>query len=136
MMDALPFYNDNLAFRGIPDSLARQHVEGSECCLIHADNPLSHSKGVWVNPQVRVGYSGPAYDAVNPTYPWLSNLDILRGSWQNRFSRWFTTTWLKNRIVSWRLSKWKNQDLAHNESGTFCLINEMQVLVYNGWAHL
>ncbi|KAJ4289447.1 hypothetical protein N0V88_006927 [Collariella sp. IMI 366227] len=32
-----------LLFRGVPDSLAAKHVEGSECCLVHADNLLSGS---------------------------------------------------------------------------------------------
>lgn len=54
-MDASAFYDQNLTFRGIPDDLASLHLEGSECCLIHADNPLSHSKGVFLNPNVRVG---------------------------------------------------------------------------------
>ena len=136
VMDAAPFYGDNLTFRGIADSLAATHVEGSECCLIHTDNPLSQTKGVWLNPRVRVGYSGEAYDAVNAKSPWLSDFEILRGSWENRLSRWFTTTWFKTRIVNCRLSAWRKQDPAHEEIGTSCLINEMQVLVANGWAHL
>ena len=135
-MDASPFYNDNLTFRGIHDDLAAKHVEGSECCLIHADNPLSRTKGVWLNPRVRVGYSGKAYDIVNPDSVWLSTLDILCGSWGNRFSRWFTTTWFKNQIVNRRLSAWAKKDPTHKEPGRPCLINEMQVLVANGWAHL
>ncbi|BAE60536.1 unnamed protein product [Aspergillus oryzae RIB40] len=50
-MDAAPFYqHPPLKFRGISDSLAKSHLEGSECCLIHADNPLSREKGVWLNP--------------------------------------------------------------------------------------
>ncbi|EAQ87609.1 hypothetical protein CHGG_04228 [Chaetomium globosum CBS 148.51] len=58
-----------LRFRGIPDSLAALHLEASECCLIHADNPGSRTRGVYVNPAVRVGYNRLAYDAVhnNPT---------------------------------------------------------------------
>src|SRR5438270_8111059 len=39
VFQADPFYRDPpLSFRGIPDSLAIHHLEGSECCLIHADN--------------------------------------------------------------------------------------------------
>lgn len=136
-MDAAPFYTDRLSFRGIPDSLAKEHLEGSECCLIHADNPLSRSKGVWLNPRVRVGYNSDAYDVVNPeSAAWLSTLDIFRGAWKNRFLRWFTTPWFKNIIVKRRLSSWKKQDASHEEVGNFCLINEMQVLAYNGWAHV
>ncbi|SPQ25522.1 32d47f56-b61b-4914-af33-11debf7c489f [Thermothielavioides terrestris] len=53
-----------LRFRGLPDSLAAAHLEASECCLIHADNPASRSRGVFLNPAVRVGYSRAAYDRV------------------------------------------------------------------------
>ncbi|KAL9070523.1 MAG: hypothetical protein Q9161_004820 [Pseudevernia consocians] len=64
--DAAPFYDPNrLKFRGVPDSLALHHVEGSECCLIHVDNPLTQSHGVWLNPNVRVGYSPEAYAAAS-----------------------------------------------------------------------
>ncbi|KAH0280929.1 hypothetical protein KCU91_g636, partial [Aureobasidium melanogenum] len=47
-MNAKPFYQTpRLIFRGVSDSLAKLHVEGSECCLIHTDNPLSAEQGVW-----------------------------------------------------------------------------------------
>ena len=135
-MDASPFYEQSLLFRGIPDSLAMHHLEGSECCLIHADNPLSRTKGVWLNPGVRVAYNGPAYDAVNSKARWLSMYQILIWSWKNRLSRWFTTTWFKEQVVRWRLSAWKAVYSKNDEKGVDCLINEMQVIVYNGWAHL
>ncbi|KAB8211109.1 cryptococcal mannosyltransferase 1-domain-containing protein [Aspergillus parasiticus] len=136
-MDSSPFYQDPpLKFRGISDSLARSHLEGSECCLIHADNPLSREKGVWLNPNVRVGYNAPAYLAVNPMEnSWLSSFTIVSGLWRNRFLRWFTTPWFKENIVWTRLWKWEKQSGGNKESGPFCLINEMQVLTENGWAH-
>jgi hypothetical protein len=64
-MDATPFYNFDppLEFRGISDGLIKRHVKGSECCLIHVDNPLTASKGVWLNLNVRVDYSEPIYKA-------------------------------------------------------------------------
>ncbi|RMY50919.1 hypothetical protein D0863_14739 [Hortaea werneckii] len=136
VMDALAFYAHNLTFRGVPDSLASEHVEGSECCLIHADNPFSRTKGVWVNPHVRVGYSGPAYESVNPNGPWLSLWAIVRGIWWNRIRRWCTTTWFRDQIVVRRLNTWEAADAARDEVGRFCLINEMQVVVHNGWAHV
>ena len=136
VMDAAPFYDNHLKFRGIPDSLGERHLEGSECCLIHADNALSQTKGVWLNPRVRVGYNGQAYNRVNPDPPWLSTWTILKATWQNRLLRWLTTPWFKNQIVNRRLKKWRREDPAHEEAGTFCLINEMQVLVHNGWKHL
>ncbi|KAF3491804.1 uncharacterized protein GIQ15_01321 [Arthroderma uncinatum] len=136
-MDSAPFYqNPPLKFRGISDSLAKLHLEGSECCLIHADNPLSKNKGVWLNPNVRVGYSTPAYTAVNPEKKlWLSTLAIAGGLWENRLLRWITTSWFTEHTVRGRLFQHQAQVPGNTETGSFCLINEMQVLVANGWAH-
>lgn len=125
-----------LRFRGISDSLALSHLEGSECCLVHADNPLSRSKGVYMNPQVRVGYTGPAYEAVHPISNWLSVWDSYWALWKNRLQRWTTTPFFKEWVVRKRVQRWKALDNHNQEPGEFCLINEMQVLVYNGWAHV
>ena len=144
-MDANPFYTTSaepLRFRGTPDTLAAHHLEGSECCLIHTDNPLSASKGVWLNPNVRVGYSAEAYHAVNPkgkkANAWVGAASVVHGSWENRILRWLTTTWFEERIVRRRVEKWRalRPGETREESGTACLINEMQVLVANGWAHV
>jgi hypothetical protein len=138
LMDATPFYDieSPLEFRGIPDSLAKRHVEGSECCLIHADNPLTASRGVWLNPDVRVGYSGPAYEAVHRDFIWLTMTQFISGIWKNRLLRYTTTTWFTKRIVLDRLHAWERETSKHQELGAHCLINEMQVLVSNGWAHV
>jgi Cryptococcal mannosyltransferase 1 len=139
-MDASPFYNQTspLRFRGIPDSLATHHLEASECCLIHADNHLTLQKGVWLNPRVRVGYSGEAYDAVHRSRQcWLTASEMVLGVWENRLRRWTSSSWLENRVVYSRLRSWAGK--AHGqrtESGVHCLINEMQVLIGIGWAHL
>jgi hypothetical protein len=146
-MDATPFYKSTtepLRFRGTSDSLASHHLEGSECCLIHADNPLSASKGVWLNPNVRVGYNSRAYNTVNPgggrANAWVGTASVLHGSWENRILRWFTTTWFEERIVRRRIEKWRaggaGAGSGGEEAGTACLVNEMQVLVVNGWAHV
>lgn len=139
-MDAAPFYDQPqpLKFRGIPVSLAESHLEASECCLIHADNPLSASKGVWLNPKVRVGYTGPAYEAVNAGKgkTWIPTSSIIYGAWKNRFLRWTTTPWFKDRIVRTRFAAWKKKSPANVEPGASCIVNEMQVLVANGWAHV
>lgn len=136
-MSAVPFVSPNpLRFRAIPDSLALFHLEGSECCLIHADNPLSATKGVYLNPNVRVGYSGPAYNAVHPAHNWLSFWRILVALWENRLRCWTTTPIFKEWLVRSRVHRWKAQDKQNQEPGEFCLINEMQVLVENGWAHV
>jgi hypothetical protein len=137
-MNAEPFYEQpRLVFRGVTDTLAKAHVEGSECCLIHADNHLSYTQGVWLNPNVRVGYGGGAYEAVNPksSRSWVSMYSIARGLWINRAQRWFTSPWFKESVIRRRLSQWQKRT-GSREAGLACLINEMQVLVANGWAHV
>ncbi|KAJ5947846.1 CAZyme family GT69 [Penicillium verhagenii] len=136
-MPAAPFTaSPPLRFRGIPDSLASSHLEASECCLIHVDNPLSKQDGVFMNPLVRVGYSGPAYTAVNPTAKWLSARAILQGLWVNRLRRWTTTTWLKDKVVQYRMDRWSLLSPENREPGKSCVINEMQVLHPWGWDHI
>ncbi|KAK4543364.1 hypothetical protein LTR36_005507 [Oleoguttula mirabilis] len=139
VFDAAPFYDIQrpLVFRGIADGLAASHLEGSECCLVHADNPLSQSKGVWVNPQVRVGYNGTAYGMVNPDSAgsWPSSFAIAEGLWRNRLKRWLHAFQLKDRTVETKLQRWKDGDAGHHEPGSFCLIDEMQVMLWNGWGH-
>ena len=137
-MDAAPFYNTShpLHFRGIQDSLALSHLEASECCLIHADNPLTSEKGLWLNPNVRVGYNEEAYSSIHHEPSWLSLSEITYGLWENRLRRWLSTAWLRNRAVRRRLSAWLRESEQNTEPGMHCLINEMQVLVPNGWAHV
>jgi len=133
-MDAEPFYaTPPLSFRGVPDSLAEHHLEGSECCLIHADNPLSQKMGVYVNPNVRVGYNGAAYEAVNAFLTWPSPISRVTGIWKARLATFpAMLRYASERLtVSKRLSQWGGE-----EPGTFCLVNEMQILVENGWKHL
>jgi hypothetical protein len=124
-----------LRFRGLTDSLAASHLEASECCLIHADNPLSASKGIFVNPNVKVGYNGSAYDAVNSPESALSPLQIYRATWQNRLQRWFTSGWWKEQEVQKRISAW-TKATGNTEIGGFCSINEMQVIMEKGWKHV
>jgi hypothetical protein len=138
-MPAHPFMStgQQLQFRAISDSLAAHHLEASECCLIHADNPLTQPLGVFLNPRVRVGYNRDAYVATHPRGSWLSAWQIISGLWGNRVRRLLYRTNFRDRVVRGRLRKWRAEDETNNvEPGTFCLINEMQVLVENGWAHL
>lgn len=137
-MQASPFYDEKrpLSFRGIPDSLASSHLEGSECCLIHQDNTLTPRYGVYVNPHVRVGYNKEAYDVMHGSGQHLSLFTYLSRVWENRLKRWFTTDWFKTKVVRNRLNRWQELDHDHVEAGIDCLINEMQVLVGNGWAHV
>lgn len=136
-MPATPFVSSPpLRFRAVPDSLSLSHLEGSECCLIHADNPLSQLHGVYLNPQVRVGYNPEAYAAVHPTRAWLSLQNLAVALWENRIRRWTTSSYFKMQVVRSRVAKWEKDHPQQRESGDFCLINEMQVLVANGWAHV
>jgi hypothetical protein len=93
-MPASVFTKEALRFRGIPYTLAASHLEGSECCLIHVDNTL-RAKRTYLNPQVRVGYNGMAYDDVHPQQILLSSWGIYRALWENRLRRWTTSPWLK-----------------------------------------
>ncbi|CAI7646747.1 unnamed protein product [Penicillium glandicola] len=136
-MSASPFVaSPPLRFRGIPDSLAHYHLEGSECCLIHTDNPLSVEKGVYLNPLVRVGYSGAAYTAIHPMMNWLSAGRILQGLWVNRLRRLGITSWLKETVVRKRVNRWRALGTGNEEDGELCIVNEMQILHRYGWAHV
>ncbi|KPM43845.1 hypothetical protein AK830_g2692 [Neonectria ditissima] len=135
-MPAGPFVSSSqLRFRAVSDTLATHHLEGSECCLIHADNPLSKARGVFVNPRVRVGYNLAAYEGTHGAGPWLSVWDIFAGLWVNRLCRW-TTVPFRGWVVRRRVARWEKEGLGNREPGEFCLINEMQVLAHNGWAHV
>ncbi|KAL2193643.1 glycosyltransferase family 69 protein [Corynascus similis CBS 632.67] len=132
-----------LKFRGISDDLAMSHLEASECCLIHADNPAARTRGVFVNPTVRVGYSRKAYDAVhrnavnnNHGGSWLSLTEVYFGLWRNRFARWLTSPWFEEREVSKRIKQWMKGGEGREEKGGFCVVDEMQIVVHNGWKHL
>ncbi|KAI0594494.1 cryptococcal mannosyltransferase 1-domain-containing protein [Biscogniauxia sp. FL1348] len=142
VFDSAPFYaNPPLMFRGIDDTLADLHLEGSECCLIHADNYLTPEKGVWLNPNVRVGYNEEAYWQIRtnrfPTPFWT-----VVGAWINRIQGWRMSiqSQLETRTIQKRLEEWKlatpNGDLSRYEPGEHCLINEMQIMWSNGWKHL
>lgn len=136
-MPAAPFVTKSpVRFRGIPDSLGAYHLEGSECCLIHADNPLSATSGIFLNPTVRVGYNISSYDAIHSHYEELSLLEIWAGLWKNRILRWLTTPSLKEWVVRKRVQAWKKEHASEDEPGLFCLINEMQVLYEYGWRHV
>lgn len=150
VFDAAPFYSPSLGgsslqFRGVDDELAAHHVEGSECCLIHADNPESQEKGVFLNPNVRVSYNATVYPIVNPgihELQWPARSDMVKGMWRNRMSRWagWVKLWSEGTVVRRRVGKWikegKKVGEAREERGLECLVNEMQVLYDNGWQHV
>jgi hypothetical protein len=149
-MDAGPFYGGSagqetgLRYRGIDDSLAEKHVEGSECCLIWADMEANGDleKGIWVNPAVRVGYVKKAYEdthfGVNRDF--ISATVYVKGVWRNRSIRWFGGGMKQAQAVRTRVAQWKKegrkQGKKRDEVGEMCLIDEMHVLIWNGWKHL
>lgn len=147
--DAAPFYShgddvEGLKFRAIPDNLAQLHIEASECCLIHADNALSTQHGVFINPNVRVGYRAAADAVVNPGdgSEWPSAWGKVKGIWANRWARWMWWFWrrLDEVAIAGRVERWKEAGrttgVENEEKGRACLVDEMQVLVKTGWQHL
>jgi hypothetical protein len=154
---AAPFYlqeqrGARLRFRGVDDGLAGKHVEGSECCFIHADSRAAGgAKGVWVNPNVRVAYASvdasvdAVYRAVNPEVGvgrWPGGWEAVSGVWGNRWVRWTgrLALWGEVRMVRKRVEKWVEEERVEGreveEKGLECLVNEMQVLFNNGWQHV
>lgn len=134
-----------LSFRGVNDELALKHVEGSECCLIHADNPLREKLGVYVNPNVRVAYKKDTYEKVNAGGGWLGRWDCVSGVWRIRVGwvREWSWGWVERGRVGRRVRAWVGEgrmgdgkEEMREEKGVECLINEMQVLYQSGWRHL
>lgn len=145
VFQAEPFYGDRaLSFRGIPDSLSLHHLEGSECCLIHADNRLTPMHGVWLNPNVRVSYNPESDKVVRAeTGLWPTKKEKFVGIWMNRWARLVGVIprYIQQYRVDKRIKLWGHETRkeAHAEipkRWSHCLINEMQVLVQNGWKHL
>ena len=146
VFQAEPFYSDPAPrFRGVSDSLANHHVEASECCLIHVDNELSQTHGIWLNTNVRVSYNAKADEIVNPrSSAWPSKAEKVRGIWSNRWARWarFPSRYIERHHVDSSVRSWQAEpnleelEKKFEERGSHCMINEMQVLVGNGWAHV
>jgi Cryptococcal mannosyltransferase 1 len=136
--DALPFQDlgHPLRFRAVNDSLAEYHLEASECCLIHYDNPLSESKGVWMNPKVRVGYNNERYDAVHQSARWPSTAETTMGR--------LTDLWARVRrlnprpeLVDQRYEEWFQGSISNEEIGTDCLVNKMMIVSDKGqWSEV
>lgn len=136
-MPAAPFLaQEPLRFRGIPDSLGAHHLEGSECCLIHVDNPSSTTNGIFLNSNVRVGYNATSFDATREYFSKTSITDVYKGIWRNRILRATTTPMLKEWVVHERVKKWKKEHPSEDERGEICLINEMQIIYEQGWRHV
>lgn len=144
VFDAEPFYpspgdgRDVLKFRSTSDSLAEKHIEGSECCLIHADNDeLRKKKGVWLNPNVRTAYSSETYKIMNAGR-WPTWWQAVAWEWKWRFARIrvLGLGWAETRIVEGRVARWEAEGEGRVERARECLINEMQILYQSGWQHV
>jgi len=140
---AEPFYAlPPLRFRGVSDSLAKYHLEGSECCLIYDDAKfkMGDQQGVWLNPNVRVGYNATAYAQVHPTndVTWPNGSEKVWGMWKNRWSRWLgePIRTIERLRVKRRVRQWEAEEKDNVETALHCLINEMQVLFESGWKHV
>ena len=128
--DAAPFLPpSNLRFRGVSDTLAGWHVEGSECCLIHYDNPAP-DKGVWLNPNVRVAYRAKGWELVRQGVGWPGKWERVWGGVVGFVTALLGLPWGNGKVVG-RVREW-----GGSEPGVDCLIDEMQVLADNGWKHL
>lgn len=105
---------------------------------------MSVKKGVWLNPNVRVSYNPEADAVVNPKNGvWPSPRERVLGIWANRWARWsgFLQRLSEQYVVDSRLRAWKKEvkregHAEPHEPGPYCLINEMQILIENGWAHV
>ncbi|RKU41164.1 hypothetical protein DL546_003624 [Coniochaeta pulveracea] len=121
LFDSAPFIADPpLEFRGIEDSLADLRLEASECCLIHVDNALSRQegKGVWLNPNVRVGYDVKAYEAVKGgKFP--GPVMAVAGTWAVRLGRVTgkISGYTEDLTVQKRMAKWRAEDPSRKEPG-------------------
>jgi hypothetical protein len=97
-----------------------------------------------LNPKVRVAYNNVSDVIVNPVGgTWPSRGVKLKGVWKYRWIRWseWLSRWLRDRRVAMRLEAWKNEARKEGEDknvelGTVCLVDEMQVLLSNGWMHV
>lgn len=143
---AAPFYASPspLQFRAVDDRLAEMHVEASERCLLHADNPLSASAGVWLNPSVRVGRSIAAYEGIAAPgqYPGLTATVV--GTWVNRVRRWkfANEAEAERQAILLRVDEWSDSGSAEggssskSEPGLHCLMDDMLVMRSRGWKHI
>lgn len=139
------FYHEAqpLRFRAVDDRLAERHVEASERCLLHADNPLSSSAGIWLNPSVRVSRNLVSYEGMRQSGQYPGWTVTVAGTWVNRVRRW---RWNRARdterdaVIS-RVNKWAESGTFEDgspttESGLSCLMDDMLVMRSRGWSHL
>lgn len=125
------FIPNPVLFRPIPDSLAAYYVEASECCLIHYDNPVSATAGVWINPTGCVGYPWPAYAAVTVN-EWPTVYEFQWGPWKNRWL-WRIRDPFPSLKASWRIWRWRRRYPDVHEPGFACMQDLVMVITTDGW---
>lgn len=110
----------SLRFRSIADDLAWYRVEASERCIVHYDNPLTATEGVWVNPRVRVAYDEKGLERLRgmPLSGWRRPKFILKG--EETVARLKKG---KDREVGRRVEEWGGEEVARD-----CLDGTVQVL--------
>ena len=146
LSDAAQAITPGLPFRSIPDSLASSHTEASECCLINADLTTSghNNHGIYINPAVRVGYTELAYNQTHfgESETFISARQYVMAMWLHRLNRVRTESAEKGmRVVRRRLETWKGEvemgltREKREEYGEMCLVDEMHLLIWNGWKH-
>jgi Cryptococcal mannosyltransferase 1 len=136
--DAAPFQDlrHPLRFRAVHDSLAENYLEASECCLIHYDNPRSTPKGVWMNPNVRVGYDIMRYDAVHRPSGWPSTAAITLGRFSDLLVQ-IVSLKERRKVIDLRYEEWTQQSTRNTEVGSDCLVNKMMVVSDKGkWSEI
>lgn len=142
--DAAPFQRPDkpLRFRGISDTLAQCHVEASECCTVHYDNPLTSSLGVWINPAVRVAYSAAAYNAIsaaqtgNHNSMWPTSSELRWGYWSSKWIWWLRDPGSSLSVwkTRYRIRQWQQGHPREHEPALCCASDLAMVLTSNGWA--
>lgn len=161
-VDAAPYYDvrvkkadgsstptPGLRFRGLPDSLAVMGLEASECCLIHADliARKQAQKGIFINPAARSGYERAAWDLTHlpPDDNFVSLYQYISGVYYMRLARWkidgvSSSAGQNMRRIYEKIAGWADTGKALGETreevGDYCAIEEMHILIWNGWKHV
>ncbi|KAI9770182.1 MAG: hypothetical protein M1839_003248 [Geoglossum umbratile] len=132
--DAAPFQDlvTPLQFRTIPRSLAEYHIEASESCLVHYDNPLTPQKGVFINPNVRVGYSQEAYKAVAQGAGGVWPTSFEEWGILKSHSIWWMKGWVHTVVVNSRIRKWQRKHPSAAEAGLACCSDLAMVKLETG----
>ena len=87
---------------------------------------------MWVNPNVRVGYTKEAYEAVRE---WPGIWERVRSWGRGMLMGMLGMPW-RDAKVGRRVKEWEGARVGNREVGVDCLVDEMQILAANGWKHV